>query len=149
MINRLRQLAALSPLQWWIILVATLTLPMIALSLKLSGFKQTKNKISRFIPTGMADISARENDLSHAKLISHAVAIAGNHGVYHANCLIQSLLTWWLLGRSGIATDLKIGVSKDPEHFSAHAWVEYQGNILINAINVEDRFSTFNSHRVS
>ena len=128
---RLKQLAALSPLQWWIILVALFTLPMIALSLKLSGFKQTKNIMSRFVPTRMGNISAREQDLSRAKLISRAVAIAGNHGIYHANCLKQSLLLWWLLARHGIPTELKLGTQKLPqETFSAHAWVEYNGEAL-------------------
>ncbi len=55
---------------------------MIALSLKLSGFKQTKNRMSRLVPTGIDGISAREDILSHAQLISRAVSISGNHGVY-------------------------------------------------------------------
>ena len=99
--------------------------------------------MSRFIPTGTDRISAREDDLSRAKLISRAVAIAGNHGVYHANCLKISLLIWWLLGRRGIATDLKIGVNRETGDFNAHAWVEYRGNVLIDATDIDDRFSAF------
>jgi len=143
--NRLRQLSELSLLQWWIILVALFTLPVIALSLKLSGFKQTKNRMSRLIPGGIDGISASEDDLARAQLISRAVGIAGNHGVYHANCLKQSLLTWWLLGRRGIMVDLKIGVDKDTEDFNAHAWVEYRGTVLVDATDIEDRFSAFGS----
>ena len=115
MFNRLKQLAALSPLQWWIILVAVLMLPIIALSLKLSGFKQTKNRMSRFIPKGMAGALGGEDDLFRARLISHAVAIAGNHGLFKANCLKQSLLLWWLLARRGFATELKLGTQKNSE----------------------------------
>ena len=144
MTNRLRQLTALSLLQWWIILVALFTLPMIALSLKLSGFKQTKNRMSRFIPTSMDNISAREQDLSRAKLISRAVAIAGNHGIYHANCLKQSLLLWWLLARHGIPTELKLGTQKLPqETFSAHAWVEYNGKALDDFSDLHHQYLVF------
>ena len=144
MTNRLGQLTALSLLQWWIILVALFMLPMIALSLKLSGFKQTKNRMSRFIPTSMDNISAREQDLSRAKLISRAVAIAGNHGIYHANCLKQSLLLWWLLARHGIHTELKLGTQKLPqETFSAHAWVEYNGEALDDFSDLHHQYLVF------
>ncbi len=139
--NKIKQLAALTPLQWWIILVATFTLPMIALSLKLSGFKQTKNRISRFIPPGMVDVSTREDDLSRVKLISHAVSIAGNHGLFKANCLKQSLLLWWLLARRGIASELKLGTQKSPQKtFNAHAWVEYKGEALGNSSGFHHQF---------
>ena len=141
MTNRLRQLTALSLLQWWIILVALFMLPMIALSLKLSGFKQTKNRMSRFVPRNVADVSAREDDLSRARIISRAVAIAGNHGLFKANCLKQSLLLWWLLARRGIATELKLGTQKSPqETFNAHAWVEYKGEALGNSSDFQHQF---------
>jgi hypothetical protein len=42
-----------------------------------------------------------------------------------ALCLEQSLSLHVLLGRRGIATDLRIGVHQLP--FYAHAWVEHQG----------------------
>ena len=144
MINRFKQLKQLSLLQWWIILVALLSLPMIALSLSLSGFKQTKNRMSRFIPTSMNNISAREQDLSRAKLISCAVAIAGNHCIYHANCLKQSLLLWWLLARRGIPTELKLGAPNLPqETFSAHAWVEYNGEALDDFSDLHHQYLVF------
>ncbi len=142
--NRLRQFAELSLLQWWIILVALFTLPVIALSLKLSGFKQTKKRMSRLIPTGIDGISAREDDLSRAQLISRAVTISGNHGVHHANCLKQSLLLWWLLARRGILCELKLGTHKLPqETFSAHAWVEYNGEVLGEPTELQHQFLAF------
>jgi hypothetical protein len=144
--NRLRQLAELSLLQWWIILVAIFMLPMIALSLRFSGFKQTKNRMSLLIPASIDGISAGEDNLSRAQLISRAVVIAGNHGVYRANCLKQALLLWWLLARRGILSELKLGTQKIPQDtFSAHAWVEYRGNVLIGESNIEDRFLAFES----
>ncbi|MEE8379133.1 MAG: lasso peptide biosynthesis B2 protein, partial [Gammaproteobacteria bacterium] len=136
-----------SPLQWWIILVAVFMLPLIALSLELSGFNKTKNRMSRLIPNRTDGIPAREDDLSRAQLISRAVAIAGNHGLFKANCLKQSLLLWWLLARRGILSELKLGTQKIPQDtFSAHAWVEYRGNVLVDTVDVGERFLPFRSH---
>ncbi len=142
--NKLKQLAALTPLQWWIILVAIFTLPTIALSLKLSGFKQTKKRMSRFVPTSMEDISASKQDLSRAKLITRAVAIAGNHGLFKANCLKQSLLLWWLLARRGITTEIQFGSQVKPEEdFGAHAWVELNGETFIDTPEIRQQFEVF------
>ena len=144
MISRLRQLAELSPLQWWIILVAIFTLPMIALSLKLSGFKQTKKRMSRFSPNSVSDIPVSEDDISRARLISHSVAIAGNHSLFKANCLKQSLLLWWLLARRGITTEIQFGSQmKSEEDFGAHAWVELDGETIIDTPEIRQQFEVF------
>jgi hypothetical protein len=142
--NRIRQLSELSPLQWWIILVAVFMLPVIALSLKLFGFKQTKKRMSRLIPNTIDGIPAREDELSRAQLISRAVAIAGNHGLYKANCLKQSLLLWWLLARRGIPSEIKLGTQKIPQEiFNAHAWVEYKGEVLGDPTELEHQYLAF------
>jgi len=89
-------------------------------------------------------MSAREDDLSRAQLISRAVAIAGNHGIYKANCLKQSLLLWWLLARRGILSELKLGTQKSPqESFSAHAWVEYNGEVLGDSTELPHQYLAF------
>jgi hypothetical protein len=50
-----------------------------------------------------------------------------------ASCLTQSLALQFLLGRSGRASSLRIGVAKSPERgFQAHAWVECAGRILLD-----------------
>lgn len=142
--NKIKQVAALTPLQLWIIVIAIFMLPMIALSLKLSGFKQTKNRMSRFIPNSTSDVLVGEDDLSHAQLISRAVAIAANHGVYRANCLKQSLLLWWLLARRGITTEIQFGSQVKPEEdFGAHAWVEYDGETFIDTPEIRQQFEVF------
>ena len=46
-------------------------------------------------------------------------------------CLSQSLVMRFLLGRQGIASELKIGVNQNMGKFDAHAWLEKEG-ILLN-----------------
>ena len=143
--KQLKQLEELTLNEWRVLLLAMLLLPMIALTLKSIGFRKAQTFLSKHLPK-KPKISIHEDmQLEEARSVARMVSVAANHGPYHANCLKRSLLVWWLLGRRGIATDLKIGVNKDPEDFSAHAWIEYRGNILIDATGIEDRFSAFNS----
>jgi len=144
--KRLKQLEELTFTEWKVLLLAILLLPTVAFVLKSIGFKKAQNFLSNHLPK-KPKISIHEDmQLKEARRVARMVSVAANHGPYHANCLKRSLLIWWLLGRRGIATDLKIGVNKEPEDFSAHAWVEYRGNILIDATDIENQFSAFNSH---
>ena len=141
--KRLKQLEELTFTEWRVLLSAILLLPMIALVLKSIGFKKTQTFLSNHL-TKKPKISIHEDmQLEEAESVARMVSIAANHGFYSANCLKKSLLTWWLLGRRGIATELKIGVNKETGGFNAHAWVEYRGNVLIDATDIEDRFSAF------
>jgi hypothetical protein len=48
-----------------------------------------------------------------------------------ATCLTRSIVAAWLLGRSGRAAALVIGVRTDaPGDFAAHAWVSHDGRAL-------------------
>jgi hypothetical protein len=48
-----------------------------------------------------------------------------------ATCLTRSIVAAWLLGRSGRAATLSIGVRTDaPGNFAAHAWVSHDGRAL-------------------
>lgn len=65
-----------------------------------------------------------------AALTAHMVNLADRHGLFHPSCLAKSLTLWWLLGRAGIRSDLRIGIRKESEEFAAHAWVERDGAAL-------------------
>jgi hypothetical protein len=52
-----------------------------------------------------------------------------------ATCLTQALATTVLMRRAGMAPQLRIGAARDEQgQFKAHAWVEYQGRIVIGDI---------------
>jgi transglutaminase superfamily protein len=48
-----------------------------------------------------------------------------------ATCLTRSLVVTGMLARRGIPTSLTISVSS-PENFAAHAWVEWEGEPLLD-----------------
>jgi len=143
--KRLEQLEELTFTEWRALLSAILLLPMIALVLKSIGFKKTQIFLSNHLPKKPKISIYEDIQLEEAQSVARMVSVAANHGPYHANCLKISLLIWWFLGRRGITIDLKIGVNNDTGDFNAHAWVEYRGNVLIDATDIEDRFSAFNS----
>lgn len=57
-----------------------------------------------------------------------AVAMAGALYPGRALCLEQSLVLYYLLRRRGVAVTYCQGVI--PRPFEAHAWVEYQGEVI-------------------
>jgi len=143
--KRLKQLEELTFTDWRVLLSAILLLPMIAFVLKSIGFNKTHTFLSNHLPKKPKISIPEDMQLEEAQRVARMVSIAANHGFYSANCLKKSFLTWWLLRRRGIATDLKIGVNKDQEDFNAHAWVEYRGHVLIDSTDIEDHFSAFGS----
>ena len=58
------------------------------------------------------------------------VNAADRHGLVHPSCLAKSLTLWWLLGRQGITSRLRIGIRKQNDQLEAHAWVEREGVAL-------------------
>ena len=139
----LKQLRVLTMAEWSVLLLSMLLLPVIALALRFKGFNWTKSFLSGNFSSAVKFSASEDEQLKIALSVSRMVFVAANYGPYRANCLKKSLLIWWLLGRRGITTNLKIGVNKLDDDFNAHAWVEYRGNTLIDTDDVGKRFSAF------
>lgn len=114
---------------------AALLLPVISLSLKIRGFRATQESLRRFLAHPLQLL--RENparllaDAERTRLTVRMVNAAVHHAWRSSTCLEKSLALWWLLGRQGIASELRVGTRKVQDKFEAHAWVEYQG-IAVN-----------------
>lgn len=55
-------------------------------------------------------------------------------------CLSSALALQRLLSSQGHATELHIGVARDPQGFAAHAWVLHEGRVLIGE-HGQDRYT--------
>jgi Transglutaminase-like superfamily len=53
------------------------------------------------------------------------------------------LVLWWLLGRQGIASSVRIGTRKREEKFEAHAWVECDGVALNEPEHAHKHYAAF------
>jgi hypothetical protein len=73
-----------------------------------------------------------ENPIFESILTRYAwlVSIAGRYSPFRATCLKEALVLSILLGRLGIATQLRIGVARREGKFKAHAWLEQSGQAI-------------------
>ena len=94
----------------------------------------------RFLPftrvlTFCTDVGRRrqahhQETLSPVPRLARLVEIAGRYIPLSATCLKQALVLSWLLKRRGVATTLQIGVAHREGAFTAHAWLEYNGQVV-------------------
>jgi hypothetical protein len=98
---------------------------MLTVSLRVLGFGPTRRLLQKFIPPRKNSPPVAAVEL--CALTSRMVLAAGRNSPIPSTCLERSLSLWWLLARQGLATQFRIGVRKDCEKFTAHAWVEREG----------------------
>jgi Transglutaminase-like superfamily len=128
----LRRFRMLEPGARGLFLRAAVLLPWISLSLRLRGFRATQSSLQKRLPralTAISDQSSRTQAESTA-LTARMVRSAAHRTWGSPACLEQSLALWWLLGRQGIASSVRIGTRKTDQKFEAHAWVECDGVAL-------------------
>ena len=122
-----------------IFVAGCLMLPVISLSLKWKGLRATTSWLNRVGSTAVplpADVQS-EVARSAARLV---MAAARRHPIPTA-CLAQSVTLWFLLLREGVDSKVRIGVVKTDGEFSAHAWLEAAGQVLLNGPDVVNQFS--------
>lgn len=127
--KRLRRFRALERPAQILFLRAILLLPLVSLSLRWRGFRETQAVLERFLSKANPEQTFAEAS-RRAALTAHMIHVADRHGLVHPSCLAKSLTLWWLLAWQGIASELRIGIRKENEKMEAHAWVERDGAAL-------------------
>ncbi len=92
------------------------------LALRILGFARTVAMARR------VSHARRQAQPTLAPEVCRRVALAAVFYPGRARCLEQSLALYVLLRRRGIPVDLRLGVQPYP--FTAHAWLELNGNAL-------------------
>ena len=126
---RLRRFNALPSPAKGLFLRAVLLLPFLTLSLRLRGFRATQRFLQKSLAAANVDLP-EEMVKQRVANASRMVLAAAHICPIRSTCLERSLCLWWLLARQKIATQFRIGVKKDGEKFSAHAWVERNGEAI-------------------
>ena len=139
--DRLRKLRAWGPGDRGLLAVATGTLPLIALGLRVVGFERLFGQLERW--SGQPAPAALESDATRAWRTRQLVDAAPRHGLYRGNCLSRSLTLWWLLRRQRIGSELRIGVRRGDRGIAAHARVESAGRVLNDTPDVATRHVSF------
>lgn len=139
--ERLRRFRKLEPEARRIFLRAAILLPLFALSLRVRGFGSTQASLQRFLTA--ANQKTNTDQEARAALTARMVRAAVHHGLGRPSCLEESLALWWLLGRRGIASQLRIGIRKENAQLEAHAWVEFEGVALNEPEAKHHHYSAF------
>ena len=142
--ERLRRFSALERPARGLFLRAVVLLPLVVLSLRWRGFRETQAALQRFLSKANPEPDAALASKITA-LTAHMVNAADRHGLAHPSCLAKSLTLWWLLGRQGIPSQLRIGTRKGKEKFEAHAWVERDGTALNEPDEPHHHYAAFDA----
>jgi hypothetical protein len=94
--------------------------------------------IRRFVEAGLDRLKPVAGS-SPPRNIVWAVRLAARY-VPGASCLTQALTAQLLLSWCGIASRLHVGVSR-AQNFEAHAWLEYNGRVLLGGEEESSRYS--------
>lgn len=128
--ERLRRFNALEPPAQTLFLRAIVLLPLVSFSLRWRGFRATQASLQRFLSSTVPAEQDSAGAQARAALTAKMVNSADRHGFFHSSCLAKSLTLWWLLGRQGIASHLRVGIRKENKELQAHAWIERDGAVL-------------------
>ena len=81
--------------------------------------------------------------LARARHLGLIVDVASAYAPGPVTCLSRSLLLVWMLGREGVAAELRIGVRMTGGALAAHAWVEASGVPVNDARDVARAYVPF------
>jgi hypothetical protein len=108
------------------------------LRLRRRGFDGTL----RWIAAQVGGVPARDDvALEEVQRVEYHVAMAAAVYPARARCLEQSLTLYYLLRRQGVTARYCQGAQAYPFH--AHAWVEYQGEVINDVAEHTEHFARF------
>lgn len=123
-------------------LVALVVNPVFALVARRRGFRTATRLSARLV-----GLPGRRHRPTDPRALAEAVRAAARRPVVGVVCLPESLTLLTLLRRRGVAADLRIGVAT-AGGFSAHAWVEVDGQPVNDTADVAERFVPFDALEV-
>lgn len=144
MLKNLRRFSALEWTAQTLFLRALVMLPLVGLSMRFRGFDATRSTLRKAVSPATMQI-ASDSLNKRIALAAHMVNAADRHGLVHPSCLVKSLTLWWLLGRQGISSELRVGVRKEGGNLEAHAWVEREGTALNEPEERHDHYAAFDA----
>ena len=126
-----------------LVIKAMLLLPIVATSLKTVGLRRTQSWLARNSLGPMVPRTGQTR--ANVRRAAQMVAVACRRHPLRSSCLPRTVVLWSLLRRRGIDTNVRIGVRGDTEaNFQAHAWLEWNGEVLNDAAEVGSQYLPFN-----
>lgn len=135
----LRTALRLTRLQWRYLTESLLLLPRIDFRLRRLGYARTREWVESKAVTDRKTTFI-QNEMTFSQEVALVVGIAGRRSFWATSCLRQALALRYFLLRSGIESDIRIGVRGGSKEFAAHAWVEKNGTVLIGGEYAGERY---------
>jgi hypothetical protein len=127
-----------------LVINAVFLLPIVATSLKTVGLQRTQSWLTRNSLGPM--VPPTKQTRANVRRTAQMVAVACRRHPLRSNCLPRTIVLWSLLRRRGIDADVRIGVRRDTEGaVKAHAWLEWNGEVLNDAADVATQYPPFNA----
>lgn len=145
-LERWRRYRNLSLEERGLILRGMVLLSLTVLGLRTMSFRRCREFIRKFslTPLSPPQIQADRRTEIRGKLVSAMNAVERN-GPWRPNCLERSLALWWLLQLKGVDGELLVGGRMNLGRFEAHAWVEWEGQVLNDSTDVHKHYSRFDA----
>lgn len=122
-----------------LLIISWITITVVRLGLWLLPWKILYEVVGKIAPTA-SNIPQPDENVSSK--VAWAVETVSRYTITTPKCLARALTTYILLARQGYRTELCLGVAKDFQgNFTAHAWVESQGQIIIGRIKNLSQFT--------
>src|SRR5262245_37303465 len=139
--RRLRKLLALSPAERQTLLRSLVVLAWVRWTVGRRGLAPVEARIARVIAAKRGHewgtVGCGEAEVTRILL----VARRGLPG--RSTCLHLAAALRLLLAERGIASDLRFGVRNEGGTFTAHAWLECDGRVLVGGRDVYQRYAPF------
>ena len=114
------------------------------IGLRVAGYRRWRRILDKLAPETIERTCAGDPvALGSAQAIARFEQSAARHLFLRTNCLEQALVLCWLLRRRGIEAEMRMGARKDDGRFEAHAWVEFGGTVLNDALGQHRHFTRF------
>lgn len=140
--NRWQKFWDLSPGEKKTFIFALICLPAVKIGLYLYGFEGLLARLQR------TPVHSPDSEVDRALFLDQTPRLVNSAARFifkRESCLERSIFLWWLLRRNGITSDVRIGVAKDDVKLRAHAWVEIDGMVINDHVDIEGRFSSFST----
>lgn len=121
------------------LIVAWVWLPVFWLGLRVLGLSRVRDWLHRTAPSRAHGFLT----IPDIRAAGESVNIAARYTPFPVTCLTRSLLLNWILQRSGVRSDLRIGVHLERGTLHAHAWVECEGTPVNDRADIAAEFVPF------
>lgn len=144
--SALSKARGLSPRDWWRFLLGQVALLRAYRDVRTRPQGELVNSSSGATPRRVA---APER-LDEVRRVVLGVSRASAYGVFTPTCLVRSLAICRRLEEEGIpGGEVKVGVARRNGKFTAHAWVEYAGEVVGDDEGTVERYASFDDLKVN